>query len=88
MKHTAGISRELAAEAPKPGPPEEPVIVGVVRVVERVVEELEVTPTSDANDVAEAGVVNIVAVISPRDEVASNRSEAYTVTVVVVVALE
>jgi hypothetical protein len=85
MKHMAGISSELAAEAPKPGPPDEPVLVGTARVL---VEELEVTPTSDASEVAEAGVVNIVAVISLRDKVASMRSEAYTVTVVVVVALE
>jgi len=54
------------------------------------VDELEVlvTPNRSAKEVAEAGVVNIVAVMDARDAVASYRSDAYTSTVVVVVELE
>jgi len=38
--------------------------------------ELEVTPKRSANDVAEASVVNIIAVIDARDAVASAKSDA------------
>ena len=71
MKQTVGKSTEWPTEVP-PGP-DAPVAVDVARLP---VAKLEVTPTRDANDVAEAGVVKTAAVITASEELASNRFEA------------